>query len=149
MRIPLTGKYADYSLEIDEEDYPLLRKYTFYGMPANGKMYVLAYCTGHKQDYVHRILLNPQPHELIDHIDLNPLNCRRLNLRIADHQLNADNIDRTYFGCNITKTRYGTFHVRLSVNKRRLSLGTYQSEAGAIKAYKEALLKYKGVTMSG
>lgn len=86
--IPLRdGSYAI----VDKADELLLSGFNW-KLFANG--YVAAN-RGKTTIYIHRLLVGPAPDELVDHADMNPLNNRTSNLRVATKSQNAANrIDR-------------------------------------------------------
>ncbi|MBO6864081.1 MAG: HNH endonuclease [Alphaproteobacteria bacterium] len=45
--------------------------------------------------YLHRLIMGAVPGDLVDHIDGNPMNCCRANLRLVDRSENASNIRET------------------------------------------------------
>ena len=132
MRLLLDGKYSHIKTEIDEEDLQLVLRYKLYGKPANGKLYVYAYKDSVLY-YLARVLMNAPASMLVDHIDRDPLNNKKSNLRIATVLENNNNIDRS--GQGVQKTRYGTYRVRLSCNGVRHHLGTYKTEELAKRIY--------------
>lgn len=76
---------VDKSYIIDAEDYPLVSKYkwktTKGGYASTGKDSIL----------LHRLILDAKQGQQVDHINLNPLDNRKANLRIADCSLNVSN----------------------------------------------------------
>lgn len=100
-----------------------------------------------KNGYVHSIVserhLGIKPNGMvIDHIDRNPKNNKRKNLRYVTQAQNVRNSD----GKNLTrKSKYrGVFKSRerwvaqITVNRKRVCLGTFDTELAAARAYKKA-----------
>ncbi len=92
----------------------------------------------------------PQPNEVIDHIDGNPLNNRGNNLRFATHQQNIwnkrinANSRNKYKGVKLIAdgTRYAAY---INVSGKQISLGRkFFTEASAARAYNEGALYYYG-----
>lgn len=83
---------------------------------------------------------------VIDHINRNPLDYRRENLRLATKSQNSQNrIRRNTIGVPGV-CKHGTgFRARICSEKGRfISLGTFQSIEEAAKAYRDATIKYFG-----
>lgn len=73
---------------IDKVDYPLIEPYRWC---KDGRGYVVARING-VAEKLHRFLLGAPSEFEVDHIDLNPLNNIRANLRLATRQQNSFNI---------------------------------------------------------
>jgi hypothetical protein len=130
---------------IDDEDADLLTGFKWYGMKTKeGKVYPAGWKhipPGRFFVHLHRLIANAQPGELIDHIDRNPLNCRRSNLRRATHQQNACNKNplrnpgasryKGVFFCRKT----GRFRAWVTLNRKRIYLGYFAKEEDAARAY--------------
>ena len=75
----------DRSSNCDDEDADLVAGFKWYPMKApHGKFYPAGWKhmpPGRYFVHLHRLIANAQPGELIDHVDRDPLNCRRSNLR--------------------------------------------------------------------
>lgn len=86
----------------------------------------------------------------VDHIDGNPLNNQKSNLRICDRFSNAKNLP--YISKNNTSGHKGVFYKKESnkwmaiiiVNNKRIHLGSFKNKEEAIKVRQEAELKYYG-----
>ena len=99
---------------------------------------------------MHRYILGlKDSKEIIDHINGNPLDNRRCNLRICANSENSKN-------CGISKNntsgvtgvqkikKTGKYRARITVNRREIRLGHYDSFDEAVKARKQAEIKYFG-----
>ena len=78
---------------VDAQDNWLLQKYHWY-ISSNG--YVVAQETGkthktRKKLYLQRLIMNPPEGKQVDHINLNKLDNRRINLRVATESQNKMN----------------------------------------------------------
>lgn len=147
--IPLTKGYFTY---VDDEDYDELVKYRWNAKTNKSHSIVRASWTkcgknGERiQIYMHRLTLGlTDPKVLCDHIDLNPLNNQRKNLRVATKQQN--NVNMPPFGKSKYKgvTHYGKkFKAQICTFGQRIALGIFASEIDAAVAYNEAATKYHG-----
>jgi hypothetical protein len=83
MRLPL-GRTGAATTIIDAEDYDRVIRYRWY---IGGAGYV----QDRSGRYIHRLILNAPPGSVVDHINHDPLDNRRSNLRIGDKALNGQN----------------------------------------------------------
>lgn len=80
---------------VDITDAYLVGQYRWH-RGGTGNRYVAASTPkGEPPLYLHRLIKAPGPAELVDHIDGNPLNNRRSNLRIVTPSQNAANLTET------------------------------------------------------
>lgn len=70
---------------IDIDDFDLVKQFRWH-IPNNG--YVTE---NEKKIYLHRLLTNPKSSEVVDHINKNKLDNRRINLRITNYSINGIN----------------------------------------------------------
>ena len=99
---------------------------------------------GHfKLQYMHRLILQPDPEEVADHINGDTLDNRRANLRIATRQQNTQSkrlssLSETRLkGVGWHKER-GKYHARICLQGIRYHLGFYADAETAALAYDEA-----------
>lgn len=71
---------------VDNEDYEKVNKYRWF-ITTVGYVETLM---GGKKQYLHRFLLN-FPSQIVDHINQNKLDNRKINLRLANKRINAFN----------------------------------------------------------
>jgi len=84
---------------VDPEDFSEMSKRRWNVIPAKGGGVCsgVRLCRGkYKTVYLHRMLLNAQPGEYVDHINGNPCDNRKVNLRITTNQQNCENKHGTY-----------------------------------------------------
>lgn len=139
---------------IDDEDADLVVGFKWYPMKTQeGKVYAAGWKhmpPGRFFVHLHRLIANAQPGEIVDHVDRNPLNCRRNNLRRATRQQNVHNTgprqnSRTsaykgVFRC----THNGRFRAAITLNRKRIYLGYFDDEVDAARAYNAKALELFG-----
>jgi HNH endonuclease len=131
---------------MDEEDY---FKYLIYGYTIRHRSkgyYSLSFSGGSlKHKVVARILLNAPANLEVDHIDGNPLNNCRNNLRLATRSQNmANSLMPNSSGYRGVRKVGNTYQASITVNYQYISLGSFPSAALASQAYETAAKKYFG-----
>lgn len=144
-----------YKSKIDDEDYELVTRYKWHANPKtfkNGKVYVRAAARiWHKEEkrYYNWTLANwimqPSKGLVVDHINRDPLDNRRRNLRICTQSENifnkeSSNLNRTskYRGVHFDKSRaHRKKHWMANLNHEGKSyrIGRFETEVEAAKAY--------------
>lgn len=87
------------AFEISDEDYDIVSKYKWH---LTGK-----YIRNTKGVYLHRLLTNAPKEMDVDHIDRNPLNNKRENLRVVTRAENNNNKSKFNFYPNKSTGIYG------------------------------------------
>lgn len=102
-----------------------------------------------KEVPVHRLIANPLPNELVDHINGNKKDNRACNLRNTNKCINAFNCKRKTTN---TSGRTGVYYrkdthrwtAEIKVNGKKIALGCYIKIEDAIVARTNAEIKYYG-----
>lgn len=122
LRIELTkGKHAI----ADRIDYDLLKNK---GWVYNGWGYASA-TINYKVTTMHQFLMGKKPPLIIDHINKNPLDNRRSNLRFTTRSINCLNSDK-WKGYSFSKEKR-KFIVNIKAGRKCYYLGAYKTETEA------------------
>lgn len=146
--IPLT---KGYSAIVDASDIDLVRHNNWCSSVAhNGSVYAVRR-RGVKGplERLHRVIMAPPPGMEVDHINGDPLDNRRSNLRIASHAQNMKNMKRHvdnltgFKGVTFDKNT-GKWVARIMVDGVKHSLGQHHSPEVAYAAYCDAAASLHG-----
>jgi hypothetical protein len=147
--IPLTRGYVAI---VDDEDFEWLSKFKWNAIESNPG-YVRASrrvrVDGNKwgTSYMHREIMAAPIGMYVDHINLNPLDNRKCNLRICTNAENSRNQGKrkrnTTGFCGVVKHGSG-FSARIWVDYKPIYLGSYRTAEEAAKVYDEAAEIYHG-----
>lgn len=151
-RIHLSGSF-EYAM-VDDDTYTSLMKY-WWKIGSNG--YAITFGRNglpHTQKLMHRLIMNAAPFQMVDHIDGNPMNNCRSNLRFVTHSQNNFNSGKRnpelttskYKG--VRRQRWGykdRWAATIYADHHRYELGTFASEVEAARAYNKAASQLHGV----
>lgn|SRR5574343_451958 len=133
--IALSGKIGKgFFVLVDDEDYCRCSKKVWH-MTRNKRAK-----SKHKNKiiFLHRFILN-FPHRMIDHINRNPLDNRKENLRLCNNSQNRANSPpkkgKLYKGI---RKRGKNWCAQIILKKKSIYLGTFKTEIEAAKAYNKA-----------
>jgi hypothetical protein len=140
---------------IDDEDFEMVSKYKWFAQKKRNSFYVK------RSDwrkgkvigiYLHRYILNAPKGIVVDHINGDPLDNRRCNLRFCTTRLNC--AARTTRRLNkVFTSRYrgvsqcpksSTWRARIKVNFIEIHLGCFKTQEEAAGAYNNAALIHNG-----
>jgi hypothetical protein len=126
---------------VDEEDYERLSEWKWHATTSGNYAARSKWDSSIKNNrrvLMHREVLNYFGDLDVDHINMNPLDNRKENLRIIEHQKNCFN--RPQLGGSsrfkgVYKTKTGRWRAEITINYKRMNLGTYDTQEEAAKAY--------------
>lgn len=137
---------------VDDWNYDRVMLHNWYSLyGGNGNWYAVTSIKINgvwKTISMHRFILNASRSVVVDHIDFNGLNNQELNIRtctISQNTIRNSIIHKRkslYRG--VTFTRWNKPIARITVNSKKINLGTFINEETAAKAYDIAAKKYHG-----
>jgi hypothetical protein len=128
---------------IDHEDFDKVIEFTWRNITHN---YIIAQKNNEKI-LLHRLIMNPKENEVIDHINGNPLDNRKCNLRICTHQENSRN---TKVNINNTSGHRGVYFSNgkwtayITKDYKKKNLGRFNDIKDAINARIKAEIELFG-----
>jgi hypothetical protein len=154
-------KYGKHEVIIDDEDWEKVKQLKWcvdYGSH-NGEKYlshIRAFC-GYKNGKekkvcLNRFLLNVSDYDVVDYIDGNVLDNRKINLRMCSPRENARNVKKhrnnkgEYKGVTrrLLKNSSYSYLASIYVNEKQTFLGSFLTAEAAALAYNQAAQKYYG-----
>lgn len=146
-----------YFAEIDDEDFDLVSMFKWRSKiksRTDGTLRIYAYRRGpriggkRKTIFLHRFIMNAQDGTSIDHIDGNPLNNSRMNLRFCTNSENQRNriaqLGSSKFKGVNWNSRDSRWVSQIRIDGKRKHLGYFVNEQEAANAYDCAARKYFG-----
>ena len=138
---------------VDDEDYEMLTEHKWYANRDKDKFYVMRNSPTdsngkQKTIFMHREITNAPKGKVVDHINGNPLDNRRENLRVCTNQENTMNRRKHrnnksgYKGvCYMKKKKYmisehsKPWLAQIGHNQKNIFLGMYKAKEEAARAY--------------
>lgn len=139
IRIPLqTG----YSTLIDEQDLPLIFAHRWRAVPVDKSRHYVARHpkkNGRRTtQYLHRLILQAEPGQYVDHVDGDPFNNQRSNLRLVTNAQNQQNRQRarrdSRSGIRNVLVWGQRYRVEIAVNGKKQHVGVYDNIEDAERA---------------
>lgn len=129
---------------VDKDLLPLLTRYSWCVSKTG---YAVAKANG-KLIRMHRLITNCPDGYVVDHINGNPLDNRRINLRICSAKNNSRNKgigkNNSTGVLGVSQLPDGRWRARIMVNRKEISLGRFDSFEEALQARREAERKHFG-----
>lgn len=130
----LNGKTNDASI-IDLDDVNLVKDKFWHQHPSG-------YAVSSGRHRMHRLVMRADGKSIVDHINRNPIDNRKSNLRLASSSLNGFNaLRKNEVGITFEK---GKWRSRIYVNNKKIHLGRFECIEDAIESRKKAEIKYFG-----
>jgi hypothetical protein len=145
-RIKLYDRHGNEKAEaiIDAEDYDKVKNYKWYF-----KDNTRVHCKSKGLYLHHAIIGKPEKGFEVDHRNMDGKNNKKGNLRVVKRPQNVWNTRLSsrnitgYKGISLHKYS-GLWHVRITANKKIISIGYFKDKDKAVEAYDEAANKYHG-----
>ena len=132
------------NLLISKEDEELLKLYRILFDKNSG--YFRVYLGKGEYTYLHRLIVNAQKGDIVDHIDRNKQNNTRENLRIVTRATNNYNKEiKNKLGRGIYFDKFGNrFRACISHENKTLKLGSFKTLIEAKEAYNKKAVELRG-----
>ena len=142
---------GDYSAKVSDEDFDKLSKFKWYGAGSKKKYACRQFQKNRMKHYVymHREVMDAPEDMVVDHINGDPLDNRRENLRICTHAENSFNTKKPshntsgYKGVHFYKNR-NKYTARIAFRGKDYNLGYFETAKEAHAAYCAASKVYHG-----
>lgn len=133
---------------IDDADAPLLADACWWEDPRSNTSYVRGQRRGETTKLrLHRVIAGATAGDIVDHINLNGLDCRRANLRFATMAENSRNRPKQnnnttgFKGVTLFK---GRFQAHIKYERKKIHLGCFATAEEAHAAYADAAARLHG-----
>lgn len=142
----INGKeIAETLIDINDVEKIKLYKWALSG----GRIKYVTSINNDHQLLLHRLIMNANDNQMVDHINHNTLDNRKSNLRLSNNITNHQNMKiRSNNTSGVPgvgwSKKYNKWRSRIKVNKKEIHLGYFDDFNEAVKVRKEAEQKYFG-----
>lgn len=138
------GEVTGYAL-IDNEDFERVNAHGWYIQYNKNHEYVVTYRYEGKKKikmWLHRFIMDAPQGLVVDHINHKTMDNRKKNLRVCDYRTNNNNLLRKrQYPSGIYITKRGRYELRVSINKKHVYLGRYDTLQEALTVRERAITK--------
>jgi hypothetical protein len=134
---------------VDAADRGIVEQHRWYALPRGYVATTIRSAGTKRHVYIHRLLMAPSPDVQVDHINHNPLDNRRANLRVVSASLNQHN-RRSAQRNSVLGLRNVHWEPRrrrylgeFQVARRRIRVGSFKTPEAAAQAVAEARRGYR------
>lgn len=141
-------KCGDFEVLLDSDDFERISKFKWYINKQRGNKFRVVAFKKNKQIKLHRYILNITDSSVqVDHINGNPLDNRKCNLRSCSNQQNSMNrkIKNPLGYKGVFKEKKNLqkpYRAGITFNRKNISLGYFKTLEEAALAYNEAAKNY-------
>lgn len=124
---------------IDAEDKAVVEGHAWRSHPNGGGAVYASTRIGEKTMYLHRLIMNDPAGLVIDHIDGDGLNCRKINMRVCSSEQNSQNRrshKKAFKGIYLDKGR-SVWRVQVNANGERHRVNSIPTREDAVRIYNE------------
>ena len=139
-----------FSTKVDDEDFEVLNKYKWTIRRYKGSGYAVRKDgAGGQNIYMARVIIDAVAGDIVDHINRNPLDNRRINLRTVTRSENGinraihKNNTSGYRGVSFDKTSQ-RWIVHVTKDNKRINVGPFKDKDEAALAYNKAAETHHG-----
>lgn len=138
---------------VDDDDFEYLNQFDWYAKKVGSTYYATRQDLKYKSKsaFMHRMVMGCTfgDGKIIDHIDMDGLNCQRINLRLCTKSQNAFNAKPYgkwgYKGIKCYNTKSGTrWAVNILISRKYKTFGGFKTIEEAALAYNDLAKKYHG-----
>ena len=151
----VSKKHGEFDVLFDIEDIEKVSEYKWcingFRNTKSNCDYEKFYCVSNEGKFMHRILMDAKRNEFVDHIDHDGLNNRRNNMRTCSFSENRKNNpmykNNKYGHIGVCKYNYNNMNkwmAHIMVDRKKKTLGYFDTYEEACKAREEAEIKYYG-----